>query len=746
MNANHSARLLARFIPFVLFALSFTPSLFAQTLTISGRVLDTTGAPITDARVTLVELNRTAPADPAGTFAFDQLPPGHYHLQAASARLGTALVEADVTEGTNAQIEITIDPAIHSEEIVVSASGDTRRASEVYQPVNVVNDEELQALIQPTIGETLNQEPGVNSTYFGPGSSRPVIRGLGSDRIRVLQEGVGSADASNVSPDHAVSVDPANADQIEIVRGPASLLYGSNAVGGVVNIIDNTIPRSLPGALVTGNLDLRAGTVADERNTSINLEGGIGKIAWHLDLLDRQTDDYEIPGAANRFDEDGDNDSGTLANSSLETQSGTAGASFVGSKGFIGLSVNRFNTLYGIPGGDPEEEQVRIDLQQQRFDLKGQLNNLDTALRNVRLRVGKTDYEHVELEGSEIGTRFTNDGIEGRLEATHRDFGPLRGSFGVQYTRSDFSAIGEEAFVPPNETVSMAAFAFEEVSRGRWDFQFGARYENADLSTSTSLPERSFSGVSGSAGTIWRATDAYAIAFSLARAVRLPTATELYANGPHVATSAFEIGNVDLDTETSLGIDLSFRKSAGRVRGELNFFRNTFDGFIYDAATGEIEDSLPVFAYVQRDASFHGVEVDTHTEVWHSDASHLEFELGGDFVRATVDTDGNDNLPRIPPMRLSTGLRYQRGPMTASSEVRYYFAQDETAAFETTTDSYTLLNGLLSYRFFYGDTVHDLMLRGTNLTDELARNHVSPLKDRVPLPGRDVSLSYRLTF
>jgi len=716
----------------------------AQTLSIKGRVIDTAGAPVADARVTLVELRRSTPVDSSGSFAFDQLQPGHYHLQAESPRLGSTLAEAELVAGTTAPIEITIDPAIHSEEIVVSASGDTRRASEVYQPVNVVNDEELQAVIQPTLGETLNQEPGVNSTYFGPGSSRPVIRGLGSDRIRVLQEGVGSADASNVSPDHAVSVDPANAEQIEIIRGPASLLYGSNAVGGVVNIIDNTIPRSLPGALVTGNVNLRAGTVADERNASVNLEGGAGKLAWHLDLLDRQTDDYEISGAAATVGDE--NENGVLENSSLETRSGTAGASFIGSKGFIGLSVNRFETLYGIPGGDPDEEPVRIDLQQQRFDLKGQLNNLGSGLRNVRLRIGKTDYEHVELEGAEVGTRFTNDGIEGRLEATHRAFGPLRGSFGVQYTRSDFAAIGEEAFVPPNETVSMAAFAFEEVSRGRWDFQFGARYENQDLSTSTELPDRSFSGVSGSAGTIWRATDTYAIALSLARAVRLPTATELYANGPHVATSAFEIGNIDLDVETSLGIDLSFRKAAGRVRGELNFFRNAFDGFIYDAATGEIEDSLPVFAYVQRDASFYGMEIDTHTELWHSDTSHLEFEAGGDFVRATVDIDGNDNLPRIPPMRVSTGLRYQRGPMTASGEVRHYFDQEETAAFETSTDAYTLFNALLSYRFFYGDTVHDLMLRGTNLTDELARNHVSPLKDRVPMPGRDVSLSYRLTF
>lgn len=756
----------ARIILFAIVSLSITAPSYAQALTIAGRVVDADGNPVPDARVTLVELRRVTNVDAAGNFQFASLSPGHYHLQAESARFGSALAEAEITAESARPIEITIDPAIHSEEIVVSASGDSRRASEVYQPVNVINEEELQERIQPTIGETLNREPGVNSTYFGPGSSRPVIRGLGADRIRILQEGVGTSDASNVSPDHAVSVDPANAQQIEILRGPATLLYGSNAVGGVVNVIDNRIPSALPGALVTGNVDLRAGTVADERNASINLDGGTGKVGWHLDLLDRQTGDYEIPGPAEVTHEgegpDVDHEhSGFLENSSLETRSGTAGVSYIGSRGFIGLSINRFDTLYGVPGHgheaeagagrrssleEEEEELVRIDLQQQRYDVKGQLNDLTGPFKNVRLRIGMSDYEHVELEGSEVGTRFTNEGLEGRLEATHRDIGPIRGSAGLQYTTSDFAAMGEEAFVPPNQTKSMAAFGFEEVTVGRWNFQVGARYENQDVSTTADLPSRSFSGVSGSAGTIWRASEAYAVAFSLARAVRLPTATELYSNGPHIATSSFEIGNVDLDEETSLGIDLSFRKSAGRVRGELNFFQNYFEGFIYDAPTGAVEDDLPVFQYVQRDARFRGVEIDTHTELWHSGDSHLEFELGADYVRASLESGEEGNLPRIPPLRLSTGLRYERGPINLSGELRHYFEQDHLAAFETETDAYTMLNATAGYRFFYGDTVHDLMLRGTNLTDELARNHVSPLKDRVPLPGRDISLAYRLTF
>ena len=697
------------------------------TATITGRVLAAHGAAVTDATITLVELRRSVRAGADGTFRFENIPAGHYHVLADSNRFGSTVGEADVAAGATREVEIVLDPAVHSEAIVVTAS-DQRAASEVYQPIEVVTEQEIAERLQPTLGETLNSEPGVNSTYFGPGSSRPVIRGLGSDRIRILQDGVGSGDASSVSPDHAVSLDPASAEQIEVVRGPATLLYGSNAVGGVVNVIDDRVPSRAATSSFNGTVDLRGNSVADERNATLTLFGGQSSFAWHADLTTRDTNDYDLP------------DSGTLFNSSLQSQSAGLGGSWVSDRGFFGLAFSKFSSNYGIPG----DEGVRIDLEQNRLDVKGELTDLG-IFRAIRFRLGSTDYEHRELEGEEIGTQFTNDALEGRLEATHEPLGPMHGSFGVQLTHNDFVAAGEEAFVPPNETEARALFAFEEVTLGRFDVQFGARYESQDLSVDAAdLPDRSFDGVSTSIGTIFRPREGFAIAGSVARAVRIPTASELYANGPHAATRQFEIGDPTLDTETSVGIDLSLRKTAGRFRGELSVFQNRFDGYIYETPTGAEEDELPVFQFVQTDARFRGVELDTHTELFHAGDHHLELEAGADAVRATLA--GGGNLPRIPPMRASLGLRYQGSSLSASAEVRRYFEQDDVAVYETTTDGYTLVNATVAYRFIFGETVHDLMLRGSNLTDELARVHTSPLKEQAPLPGRDFALSYRVTF
>ncbi|HEY0141990.1 MAG TPA: TonB-dependent receptor [Thermoanaerobaculia bacterium] len=731
--------------------LAQTPNASTNSATITGRVTAAHGAAVTDATVTLVELRRSVRVGADGAFRFENIPAGHYHVLADSNRFGSTVGEAEVAAGGTRAVEIVLDPAVHSEAIVVTAS-DQRAASEVYQPIAVVTEQELTERLQPTLGETLNNEPGVNSTYFGPGSSRPIIRGLGSDRIRILQDGVGTGDASSVSPDHAVSLDPASAEQIEVVRGPATLLYGSNAVGGVVNVIDPRVPSRIATSPLNGTIDLRGNSVADERNATLTLFGGQSSFAWHADFTKRDTGDYEIPGAADPFDEP-DEITGILANSSLEAQSAGLGGSWVSDHGFFGLAFSTFSTNYGVPGhahheeeeeGEHEEEGVRIDLEQRRLDVKGELTDLG-VFRAIRFRLGSTDYEHRELEGTEIGTRFTNDALEGRLEATHEPFGPLHGSFGVQLTHNEFVATGEEAFVPPNETESRALFAFEEVTLGEFDLQFGARYESHDLTVDAEdLPNRSFDGVSASIGTIYRLREGFAIAGSVARAVRIPTASELYANGPHAATSQFEIGDPTLDTETSVGIDVSLRKTAGRFRGELSLFQNRFDGYIYETPTGAEEDELPVFQFVQTDARFRGVELDTHTELFHVGERHLELELGADAVRATLS--GGGNLPRIPPMRASAGLRYQGGPLSATAEVRRYFEQDDVAEYETTTDGYMLVNATVSYRLIFGETVHDVMLRGTNLTDELARAHTSPLKERAPLPGRDFSLSYRMTF
>jgi iron complex outermembrane receptor protein len=716
---------------------------------ITGTVTSAAGEPAPDAEVTVVELRRRTKTGPDGGFRIENVRPGTYLLEIVSPRYGNAVQQVAVHAGGPVQVDIQLEPAVHLNEVVVSVSPEARGQNEAAQPVEVLSDRELQTRLQPTLGETLAQEPGVTSTYFGPGASRPVIRGLGGDRIRILENGIGVGDASSTSPDHAVSADPLDAERIEIVRGPATLLYGSSAEGGVVNVIDNRIPDQVPDERVSGQVDLRGGTVANERSGNVSLTAALApELALHGNYLRRETDDFDVPRL------------GELDNSQLESKQGSVGLSYVREAGYIGASFTGFDTDYGIPPGreEPgteegeEEGPVTISMRQRRGDARGEIDRPFAFLRALKVRFGATDYEHTEFDAGTPGTKFTNNLYEGRLEAPHRSLGPVTGAVGVQFSRRDFEAAGEEAFVPPTRTDTWSAFAFEEVAASpQVKLQLGARYENQDASAEPGeitggVPfDRSLDAFSASAGLIWAPAEDFSVALSGSRAIKLPNAEELFSNGPHDATGAFEIGDIHLREEKNLGLDLTLRKTAGRVAGSLSGFLNRFDDFIFEEITGELEDDLQVIRFVQRDADFIGGEAHLDLEVLHRDPHHVTLELSSDYVRAELrDTD--EPLPRIPPLRGSVGVRYQGRGLWASSEVLRVDEQDRVAPLETTTPGYTFLNASLGYRFFLGRFVHDVMLTGRNLTDEFAQNHVSFLKDRVPLPGRNVSLSYRLSF
>ncbi|HET7711178.1 MAG TPA: TonB-dependent receptor [Thermoanaerobaculia bacterium] len=700
---------------------------------VRGVVTTNTNQPAAATEVQLVDLNRTTTTDASGNYFFADVPPGRHLLLANSSRFGSATIEVSVDGDTTANI--VLDVAVHREEIVVSATGNPRAASELTQAVESVSEQELQARQQPTLGETLAQQPGVASTGFVPGSSRPIIRGFGGDRIRVLEDGVGVGDASNVSQDHNVSVDPVNAESIEIMRGPSTLLYGSNAVGGIVNVIDDRVPMTKPGTALAGTIDLRGSSNSGEKNAHLSLTGGIGAFAWQATTSKRSTGDYETP-------------IGQLFNSDIDSDSLSLGGSFIGSRGFAGISFTALDNNYGIseagPGVRPEET-VRIDMEQRRWDAKSELTPNGGFFSRYRFRFGSTDYRHSEVVDGEPEASFFNDSIEARLEATHRDVGPLRGAIGIQLSNRDFRVAAEESLLPPTETQNRAIFLFEEWVKGDWRLQFGARYEDQEIDvTSADLPDRSFDGLSASGGFVYAPTPGYSVALSVSRSSRLPVAEELYFNGPHEATFQFQIGNPDLRKESGTGVDLALRKRHGVVTGEVSLFTQHFDGFIYENPTGELEDDLPVFVFAQRDATFRGAEAHADVELHHRDPDHLVLELTADVVRATLS--GGGSLPFIPPARFGAGLRYQGEALYAFGEVRRANAQERIAEFETPTKGYTLVNAAVGYRFISGETVHDLMLRGNNLTDELAYNHINPLKEVVPLPGRDFTLSYRLTF
>ena len=659
------------------------------------------------------------------------------------------------------------------EDIIVSSTPLGGDLFEQTQSVTILSGEELQLRLAPTLGETLNREPGVTSTYFGPGASRPVIRGLGDDRIRVLQNGVGTIDVSNVSPDHAVSAEPLTIKTIDIVRGPASLLYGPNTVGGVVNVIDNRIPTEALTTPVAGKLDGRLSSADEGRSSAGLFEFQLGPIVFHLDGFIRRAEDLAIPGFARsgrlRRAEPlppGESEArDELPNSFTESEGGAAGASYIWDGGYVGLAYSGIDSLYGTVA----EPDVTISLEQRRWDVRGAFTQPLPLIKSINYKWSHSDYRHTEFEGAEIGTVFAIDGYEARLEILHAKLGMLEGAIGYQGQQTNFSALGEEAFLPPVETDSNAVFVFEEINVEPVRLQFGARYDHQSNQTAANpvfgpALARDFDAFSTSAGIVYEPLDPYVIAFSVAYTQRPPTYVELFANGPHLATAAFEIGDSNLRSEDSLAFDLSLRKKTGHFTGSISFFYNRFTDFISAQPTGEIVEDLPVFAYRAVGADFVGGEL---ALTWHllepraaeadsgkdsitpepSPSRHeLHLDAKADYVRAQ-DREAGRSLPRIPPFRASAALVYEwNDRIGARIEGQYVHEQDRTAALELPTDSYFLLDAAVSYRFRAGPVDFDAYLKGTNLTNAEARLHTSFLKDIAPLPGRGGLLGLRISF
>ncbi len=660
------------------------------------------------------------------------------------------------------------------ENFVVSASPFARAQDEIAAPTSVLAGQRLLLQRAGSLGETLAGEPGVSSTWFGPGASRPVIRGLSGDRIRVLTGGIGTLDASVISPDHAVSLDPLLIDRIEIVRGPATLLYGGSAIGGVVNVIDARIPEEAPASAFGGRIETRLGSAADERAAAGVITGAAGAFAWRLDGFTRQTDDLRIPDFAETAalledhdeEEEGPPARGILPNTATKTSGAGLGLTYLTQRGHLGFSYSGFDSLYGVPGhthGHHEEEEedheeehaeeehgdegVRLDVRQRRWDVHGEIFDLSSVFHTARLQLGAADYSHIELEGDEIGTRFSNRAYEGRLEFLHNKIGAFEGAVGAQVSRSDFAAVGDEAFVPPSVTNNLAVFLYEEIARERVTWQLGARVERQEVKpdAGTGLASRSHTGASLSGGFVWKLDDSWSLAVSVNRSERAPNAQELYADGPHAGTGSYEVGDATLGLERAHGLDLSLRKRIGRVTGVATVFVNDFDGYIFEQATGAEEDELPVYAYVQRDARFHGAELELIAHLHEGSGSQLDVRFVADTVRATNRTDG-EALPRITPARAGIGIDYRHGAWSVGTEFRHSFAQNRVALNETATDSHTLVNVSAAWRFKLGRTDAELFARGSNLNNTTARVHASFLKDVAPLPGRDVALGLRVAF
>ncbi|MCD9005079.1 TonB-dependent receptor [Luteimonas sp. XNQY3] len=669
-------------------------------------------------------------------------------------------------------------------------------AEDLAHPVEVLHGDALEDRKAGNLGDTVSSLPGVQSGFFGTGVGRPIIRGQEGPRVQVLSGGIGSMDASTVSADHAIGIEPFLADQIEVLKGPANLLYGSGAIGGAVNVVDGRIAREVPARPISGRAELRAASGNDERSGMFRFDGVSGDtLVLHVDGLIRNTGDVDIPGFA-QVPEDHDhqhaeeeNVFGTLPNSSIRTRAGAVGATYFGERGHLGVAASTYRTNYGLPDGahvhaeegghdhdhdheeDGHDEQgsVRIDMVQNRVDLKGGLYDPLPFLSALNVRAAHNDYEHVELEGGLAATRFTSKGTEARVEAVQNTYNGWNGAFGLQIGHVDFSAVGEEAFVPPSVTDTLGLFVVQEKEFGPAKLELGGRHERVEIDPIADA-SRKFSASSLSGAAIWHLSDVFDLRFGADVSERAPTNEELFAAGPHIATRSIEIGDADLDTERGQRLEVGLHAHTGRVEFKAAVYQTQFKRFTYLTDTGIAEQGLPVRLWTQGDASFRGAEAEAKFHLLESDAGDFDLRVFGDVVRAELDGSGSrtvrfavphgdhahnyetdialgGNLPRIAPSRIGADLNWTLGGWRANVGAVRYQKQDRVAALEEPSPGYTLVNAGVAWRIGEADgTQWELFLDGRNLTDREARPHTSLLRDYAPLPGRTVAGGIRVFF
>ncbi|MED5421292.1 MAG: TonB-dependent receptor [Pseudomonadota bacterium] len=666
------------------------------------------------------------------------------------------------------------DDAHHEiDQVIVTADPLSRTVEELAQPTTILRGDELIKKQSTSIGETLSQEPGLSSTYFGPVSSRPVIRGQYGERVRVLVNGLDSLDASALSEDHQATVESLLADRIEILRGPATLLYGSGAAGGLVNVVDTRFVKQPLDKPFSGGVALGADTAVGNRDAAVRTQFGNGPIAISADFFTRSTDNIEIPGFAESAalmaveEEEGHEEEeesheeeeafGVVENTDSRSDGGAVGVSFIGGRAFLGVCFRGFNSKYGIPGHhheeghheEEEEENVRIDLEQRRVDLIGEYDVDGGFLSAIRYRAALNDYKHTEFEGEEIGTVFDVQGMDSRLELRHAEMGGFEGAFGLQYKQVDFNAIGDEAFVPASDTTRTSLFVYEEfrVNDG-WILQGSARFEDQSISGASLGEQYDGSAFGASVGAVWRPVGDIRVSANLALTERHPTTAELYADGPHIAAQRYErgsvtLGNGILDLEKSTNLDLTVHGDSGEIEWSITGFVNSADNYILLMSTALELDEMPVFDYGQADVGFTGIEAQALIELLDRDDSHVHLSIFTDYVNAEQDVSGA-YLPRIPPSRFGFGLHGGWNQFDASLEATFAADQDDVAANELPTEGYALLNLSLSYTFADPDLY--VFVRGSNLLDEEIRQHTSPLKDLIPLPGRSIHVGLRYEF
>lgn len=775
-----------------------SPSALAQTL--SGTVTNAAGKPLANATVEIEALKRVTSTNELGEFTFSNVKEGDYTLHIFASGFAHlhehAQVQSDNAEGANF---VLARSAI--EVIDVHATPMHLSVMESATPVSVLSGETLRRQQAATLGDTLEKLPGVQSNFHGNVASTPIIRGLSGPRVLITQNGLDVSDVSRVGPDHAVASEASTAKQIEVLRGPATLFFGSGAIGGVVNVVDQRVPTSTE---TRGEFVLETQTVNDQKLGTFNVTTGVDNIAFYADGFYRDSNDYETPVAPDIDDPDGAH---VVENSNEESNGFTLGTSYLFDQGYVGVAVERFEREYGVPGhSHGGDTSVFADLEQTKYQLLGEYNFTNDFLQSVHFRAGYTDYEHAEVEGGLVGTTFSNETEELRVELLHKPMAGWRGGISLHYKGSDVFAQGEEAFTPPSEMEMFAVALMEERHFGDFLVQLGARAESVTLdASSVLLPEldahehddehahdehegsefvrqfavdQEFTPISLSAGVVYTINESYNVGVSLSRSERAPSASELLSFGPHIGTRTYEIGalfdlseegefvlsQTAIDLETANNIDLTFRKTQGDVGFVFNAFYNQVDNYYFQEETGlfaesghdhdhdeeghgeeehsedEHSDELPVYLFGSADAVLHGFELQV---AWQT-TDNLKLDFFADYVKARLKDGGA--LPRTSPMRVGSHVAYTLDNIRADLDITYFAKQDDISTFETETDGYTLVDASITYDIPLGDIDLSVYLSGENLTDEEARVHTSFLKDIAPRPGRNFAFGVRGYF
>ncbi|TMO79240.1 TonB-dependent receptor [Pseudoalteromonas sp. S3776] len=774
----------------------------ALAATVTGKITDDKNQPIENAAVHVHGKDQGVKTNAQGEFSIDVDSQSQLHVSKDN------FIDSRIAVNENSNnVTVSLTPT-SVETVVVYASALHKNSLEMISPVSVLSGDELKNKSKPTLGETLKGLPGVNASYFGPVSSSPIIRGLDGPRVKITQNGLDASDASRIGPDHATSSDSLAAEQIEVLRGPSTLLYGSGAIGGVVNVVDNRIPTSNLDDL-SGAAEYSHDTVSNSNTVAAKLETGNDGFNFHFDGTKRSGDDYETP-TFSITDEDGDVETAnTVENTFIDSDTFNVGTSYVGDHLTVGFSYGSIETDYGIPGhehhdhdhegeteeehddhAEEEEESVYAHLEQDRWQglISYALDN--NWVENINLRVGYTDYSHSEIEDGEIGTTFKNETTEARLNVEHK-LAQWHGMIGYHYSESDYDAIGEEAFTPASVTTTHALYLLEEREFGDVTVELGARIEDYEITSTITETEHdhshdeeeedhdegeeesiayseSFTNVSASVGAIWQYTPGQSVALSLSHSERAPLSAELLSNGLHIATGTYEVGlgyhiednevhfePEDIKQEKSTNLDLSFRRFSGDFGYTVNFFYNDIKNFYYQQNTGLVydeEDGLESAIGAHDDAvavyQFASKDAELYGiefDVHYQIDPSAMIKVFGDSTRAKLKDDAG-NLPRIPANKLGSELQYNLGDLQLTLTGTHYFEQDDISAFETKTDGYTIVDAQANYQLSLGAIDTQLYLNVDNITDELGFVHSSFIKDKAPLPGRNFRFGIRGYF